>query len=274
MAILIRSNLPMSHWYRADGAPVHEMPTQAGGTRPTTIRDAVKLKLLPSVTNILGVIAKPQLEVWKLNQVALAALNNPRQPAESPEYWMKRVVEASKAPTQEAADLGSRIHDALEKATADQPYDDALKVYVEPVVAWYRKTGIAIVEREIVLANPEEGFAGRCDALFRYGKAGIGVIDFKTRKTKPGEAVTPYDGQGAQLAAYAASYFGRVTLPSCLLANVYISTTEPGRMDVCKHADPVAEYEFFLHCAAVWRKLKGYDPRQTAPASAPTGAAS
>jgi hypothetical protein len=258
----------MSHWYRADGGSVHTVPTQAGGTRPTNIRDAIRLGLLPSVTNVLGVVAKPQLETWKLNQVALAALQNPRQPNESDQYWMKRVVEASKQPTVDAADLGSRIHEALEAATSRRPFEEALRVHVAPVVDFIAKTGIQIVEREVVLVNPEEGYAGRCDALFRYGKAGIGVIDFKTRKTEPGKTVTPYDGQGAQLAAYAAAYFGTKALPKCLLANVYISTTEPGRMEVCKHADPVAEYVFFLYCAAIWRKLKGYDPRQAGRAAA------
>ena len=262
MATLFRSNAPASHWYRADGSPVHEMPTQSGGTRPTTVRDARTLKLLPSVTNVLGVVAKPQLDLWKLNQVALAALKNPKQPGEGDEYWMRRIVEASKQPVVEAADLGSRIHEALEHATAGQPFDDALRVHVEPVVSWLQKTGITIVEREVVLVNAEEGYAGRCDALFRFGKAGTGVIDFKTRKTEAGRTVTPYDGQGAQLAAYGAAYFGVKALPKCLLANIYISTTEPGRMEVCKHADPAAEYDFFLHCAACWRKQKGYDPRR------------
>ena len=268
MATLFRSNAPASHWYRPDGSPVHEMPTQSGGTRPTNIRDARNQKLLPSVTNVLGVVAKPQLDTWKLNQVALAALQNPKQPGEGDEYWMRRIVEASKEPTIEAADLGSRIHEALERATAGQPFDEALKVYVEPVVGWLQKTGITIVEREVVLVNAEEGYAGRCDALFRYGKAGTGVIDFKTRKTEPGKEVTPYEGQGAQLAAYGACHFGTAELPKCLLANIYISTTEPGRMEVCKHADPAGEFEYFLHCAAIWRRIKGYDPRQIVRAAA------
>lgn len=262
MAILVRSNLPASHWYSANGEPVHEQPTQAGGKRPTTIRDARNLKLLPSVTNVLGVVAKPQLEVWKANQVALAALKNPKQAGESDEYWMRRVVEASKEPVIEAADLGSRIHEALELATDGKPFDETLRAYVDPVVAWLKTTGITIIEREVVLVNPREGYAGRCDALFRYGKAGNGVIDFKTRKTQPGKEVTPFDGQGAQLAAYAACYFGVAALPKCLLANIYISTTEPGRMEVCNHENAPAHYDYFLHCAAIWRHLKFYDPRQ------------
>lgn len=262
MAILVRSHLPASHWYHPDGAPVHQQPTHDGGTRPTTVRDARNLKLLPSVTNVLGVVAKPQLEVWKANQVALAALKNPKQPGESDEYWMKRIVEASKEPVIEAADLGSRIHEALELATACKPFDLSLEAYVDPVMEWLFSTNITIIEREVVLVNPREGYAGRCDALFRYGKAGTGVIDFKTRKTQPGKEVTPFDGQGAQLAAYAACYFGVEALPKCLLANIYISTTEPGRMEVCKHEDAPAHYDYFLHCAAIWRHLKSYDPRQ------------
>jgi hypothetical protein len=261
MAILFKSNAPASHWYALDGSPVHSVPTR-NGERPTWITDAIRMKLLPSVTNILGVIAKPQLDTWKQKQVAIACIKNPRAEGESDDYYIRRVLEVAKQPTEEAADLGSRIHEALELGTADQPFDETLKVYVEPVIVWLKETGVRIVEREVVLVNPEEGYAGRCDALFRYGKAGRGVIDFKTRKTEPGKAVTPYDGQGAQLAAYAACYFGAEALPKCLLANVYISTTEPGRMHVCKHADPVGEYEFFLHCAAAWRKIKGYDPRQ------------
>jgi hypothetical protein len=261
MAVLFRTNAPASHWYAVDGTPVHTVPGR-NGDRPTWITDAIRLRLLPSVTNILGVIAKPQLDTWKQKQVALACIKNPRAKEESEDYYVRRVLEAAKQPTEEAADLGSRIHEALELATSGQPFDETLRAYVVPVVAWIEKTGIQIVEREVVLVNPEEGYAGRCDALFRYGKAGIGVFDFKTRKTEPGKEVTPYDGQGAQLAAYAAAYFGVAALPRCLLANIFISTTEPGRMEVCKHPDPTGEYAFFLHCAAVWRKTKNYDPRQ------------
>ena len=264
MAILIRSNEPMSHWYAATGAAVHHQPTQSGGTRPTTIRDAIRLKLLPSVTNVLGVIAKPQLETWKLNQVAIAALKNPKQDGESDEYWIKRVVATSKQPTVEAADLGSRIHEALEHATAGQPFDPELAAYVEPVTAWLKETRIEIIEREVVLVNPEEGYAGRCDALFRFGKAGTGVIDFKTRKTEPGKTVTPYDGQGMQLAAYAATYWGEDRIADAIIANVYISTTEPGRLEVCKHENGPELWDAFKHTAAIWRHLKGYDPRQPA----------
>ena len=42
-----------SHWYDLDGQPCHEVPRAKGdGMRPTTLADARKLHLLPSVTNV------------------------------------------------------------------------------------------------------------------------------------------------------------------------------------------------------------------------------
>lgn len=270
MAILTKNQAPSAHWYSADGAAVHEMPTRDGsGTRKTTIRDAQRLRLLPSVTSVLGVLAKPGLDVWKLKKVAEAALANPKQESESAEYWIARVVEASKGETEAAADLGSAIHDALDNALAGLPYPADLTAYVDPVMAWVTSTGIHVTHKEIVLVNPAEGYAGRVDVLFSFGKAGIGVLDYKTRKTEAGKAVTPYDGQGMQLAAYAAAHYGPDALPGVLAANVFISTTEPGRFEVVKHDGKAGtctlmdEYDAFLAACKLWRRVKGYDPRRT-----------
>ncbi len=47
------------HWYDRDGKAVFEVPkAKGGGTRPTTIADARKLNLYPSVTTVLSVLAK------------------------------------------------------------------------------------------------------------------------------------------------------------------------------------------------------------------------
>src|SRR5512136_668210 len=67
-----------AHWYRRDGEPLHSVPSAKGEPRPTTLRDARKLGLLPSVTNVLGVINKPELVEWKMTQAVLAALTLPR----------------------------------------------------------------------------------------------------------------------------------------------------------------------------------------------------
>lgn len=267
MAILAdnKQKLSGSHWYTATGEPCHSMPKAKGeGMRPTTIRDAKAKGLLPSVTNILGVVAKPGLDKWKLNQVALAAFASPPDGAESAEYYCSRIIEAAFDQVVEAADLGSRIHDALEAILEGRPVEDELLPYVQPCIDWKRDKGLTFDEREIVLVNTAEGYAGRCDVLGHGRKGQFVVIDYKTRKTKPGEPCLPYDGQGAQLAAYAVAHWGEDKLDQVHAANAYISTTEPGRFEVYKHPDLRAEWEFFKACCAIWRKVKGFDPRKGA----------
>jgi len=263
MAVLTRNKIPAGHWYRVDGTPVHRMPTADGsGERPTTIRDARRMNLYPSVTSILGVLAKPGLEKWKLDQVALATLRSPKQPEESLEYWCSRVRNAAFEQVEQAADMGTMIHGALEASMAGEPYDPELRAYIQPVLEWKEKTGILIVDRELRVVNTAEGFAGTADVLFRYGQNGIGILDYKTRKTVPGERVVAYDNQAMQLAAYAATYWGPENIDRVLAANVFISTTEPGRMEVVKHENLARDWQAFRIVAALWRYQKGYDPRK------------
>jgi hypothetical protein len=262
MAILTQNKIKAGHWYTADGKPMHRMPTARGdGDRSTTIKDARRLGLYPSVTSILGIFAKPALDDWKMNQVALATLKCQKQETEDPTYWCKRVKDVAFEQVEQAADLGSSVHEALELGMNGEPFNPEFEVHVRPVLTWKEQTGIVICEREITLVNKEHGFAGTADVFFRYGQNGIGILDYKTRKTKPGEEVQAYDGQAMQLAAYAATYWGEEALDRVLAANVYISTTEPGRMAVVKHADLRKHWEAYKLSAALWRYLKDFDPR-------------
>ena len=57
------------HWYTQEGEPMYTIIGANGKERNTTLRDAKKENLVPSVTTILGMIAKPSLENWKINQI-------------------------------------------------------------------------------------------------------------------------------------------------------------------------------------------------------------
>ena len=267
MAHLKKSNTPSSHWYKADGTPCHQLPRAKGsGLRATTLRDARKLQLFPSVTSILGIFSKPQLDRWKLQQVALASLRLERSAEESDDYYVDRLIDEAFQQVEQAADLGSRIHDAIEKHYEGVEVPQDLQAYTSPVFAWQAQKQIQFIEREKVLVNTDYGFAGTMDIACRYGQDGIGVIDFKTKKTKPGVEVKPFDGQAMQIAAYAATYWGEAKLPQVYGANVYISTTEPGRLEVCTYTPEqlVAEWEVYKLACAIWRHSKKYDPRPTA----------
>ena len=63
MAILTKKlSMGGGHWYTVTGKACHTQPkTKGDGERSTTLRDARKLKLKPSVTTILGATVSPGL---------------------------------------------------------------------------------------------------------------------------------------------------------------------------------------------------------------------
>ena len=265
MAVLKQSRNQSSHWYKADGAPCHFLPrASGGGRRATTLADAKRLGLLPSVTSILDVFSKPQLDNWKLRQVALASMRLTRTDGESDEYLVDRIIEEAFEQVRQAAYLGTRIHHALDQHFEGVAISDDLTIYTDPVLEWKNSAQLEFVERELCVVNLDYGYAGTMDVACRRGESGIGVIDFKTRRTKRGEKVTPYEGQEMQIAAYGAAYWGESKLSSLYGANVYISSTEPGRIEVCYYEleQLMAEWEVFKMACAIWRHSKGYDPRQ------------
>lgn len=239
---------------------MHEVPRADGnGSRPTTVADARKLRLLPSVTNVLNVLAKPSLDQFKIEQAIRAAMMSPKQESESEEYYIARIAAESREPVVAAADLGTRIHHAIETRTVDGD----LAPYVEPVLAWLDATPRRLIN-ESTITCPEHGFAGRVDVIFESAKD-YGIIDFKTRKTTPGRSITPYDGHGEQLAAYARAVYGRRRVAYARLINVYISTTEPGRIHVHEHDSTGSLFTNFRAALHLWVAARNYDPRQSPP---------
>ena len=263
MAILTRNAVKSSHWYTREGEPMHRiMKADGSGDRATTITDARRLGLLPSVTSIIGILAKPALETWKMNQVALATLRTPKDGAETEDYWCRRVQDAAFEQVEDAADTGTKVHAALEAAVAGEPYDvDAWGVYVKPVLDLIAREGLTVTAREKRIVNTGHGFAGTTDLLFTYGDEQPGILDYKTKKTKPGEKVTAYDEHRLQLAAYAATEYGDAYIGRVWAINVFVSTTEPGRVEFAVHGDLSRDWQAFMLVASLWRYVKNYDPR-------------
>ena len=263
MAILTRNAIKSAHWYTREGEPMHRIVKADGsGDRATTINDAKRLKLLPSVTSIIGILAKPALETWKMNQVALATLRTPKSEPETAEYWCQRVRDAAFEQVEDAADTGTKVHAALEAAVAGEPYDVAAwGVYVQPVLDLIAREGLTVTAREKRIVNTDHGFAGTTDLLFTHGGGLPGILDYKTKKTKPGEKVTAYDEHRLQLAAYAATEYGDAYIGRVRAINVFVSTTEPGRVEFVTHGDLTRDWQAFKLLASLWRYSKKYDPR-------------
>ena len=83
-----------NHWYTMDGAPQYTVPSKKDGSpRNTTLRDARTMNLVPSVTTILGVSAKPALINWLQQQVLMAALTLPKRTDELEKDYIDRIIQ-------------------------------------------------------------------------------------------------------------------------------------------------------------------------------------
>ena len=266
MAVITKQQSMSSHWYTPNGRAAHKQPKANGdGDRSTTIRDARKLKLLPSVTNVLGVLSKGGLLNWQLHQVGLAAHANRPTEGESADYYAKRMVAKSKESTDEAADMGSKIHKAIEDFYDGNEVAENMMPFVQPITTWQESKGLRFIEREVILANVERGYAGMCDVVGLGADNQMFIIDWKTRKTDPKKKIKSYETEVLQVAAYAATRWGEQAIMDRKVhgANVYVSRNEVGRVEVraWKPEEIFGAYQTFLNCCHIWRYVKGYDPR-------------
>lgn len=260
------------HWYDANGNACHTQkcgPKAKNPTRATTIRDARKLKLFPSVTSILGILAKPQLERWKFRQITDAAYVHRRDMDE--DTFFKSVCDSAFQQVTDAADAGTIIHDALEKLMKGLEFDQEQPVYLpqlehtfpvntftDPVSRFMEENAIEAISCEKTVVNKTHGFAGMVD-LQMHSKMGYGVLDYKTRKTTPGKPCTPYETQPCQIAAYASTLWPEDIPIGC---NLFISTTEPGRIEATWYTIKELEeqFEMFAALCKVWQTMKNFNP--------------
>src|SRR5208337_4864623 len=124
-----------SHWYTRNGEACYEVfySDPKRGKRSTTLADARKLSLLPSVTTITKVLAAPALVEWLRQTAAIAAVTTPRNPGEELDAFVARALAVDAESISDAArDLGTAIHDAIEKAMSGQGFPDELMKFVGP----------------------------------------------------------------------------------------------------------------------------------------------
>lgn len=244
------------HWYDQSGRPCYQQRTAKGALRGTDLRDARKQALVPSVTTVLSVLAKPALETWKVKQGILAALTLPRDPDESDDAYLARVLTDSKAQAKAAAEEGSRIHDACECAVKGLPYPDKYQWHVNGALQRLADLfpGVTDWVAEQSFAH-ESGYGGKVD--LHSPSTGI-VCDYKSTDERSGSAKRFHWDQHYQLAAYQDG----MNLPRNVCANIFVSRTEPGC--VFSHQWTVDDIEagarIFHGALHVWKCLKAFDP--------------
>lgn len=242
-----------------------------GIERDVTLRDARKCGHVPSVTTVLGVITKPALTTWMVQQGILAALTLTRYMGESDSDYVARVMRDSQKQAKAASEEGSRIHDAIELSYKGRRVPEA---YIQHVQA----TRSAIAELfpdiedwvpEASFAHPD-GYGGKIDL---YSPSTGIVIDFKSKDGDFSDGKRLAYDQHYQLAAYqngigqpgGNSWVSkhvkniRELAPPC--ANIFVSRTHPGKVavHVWKSAEIHEAKGIFWHTLQLWKRMNCYD---------------
>lgn len=257
-----------SHWYdRTTGDPRHSITGKNGKERKTTLRDAKEHGYLPSVTSVLkDVLAAPNLTSWLIERAVMATQTTPRKENEPLDTFIARALAEAEAEQREAMDEGTRIHKLIEDwlVTNAAPHPD-----IANVVAWMEKQHETFTAFEATLIG--DGYAGRCDLVSQDSAGMYWITDFKTTKTKPEKSddyIGGYNEHILQLAAYAAAWErkqGQEFAPVNIgIRNLYISTTEPGRIVPRVYPEWRQSYQCFWHLQRAWVHLKQYDPSKPA----------
>ena len=264
---LIKRNERSSHWYRWDGSSCHEVTAKTTGLpRATTVTDARKLNLIPSVTNILGIKAKPALDIWKLDKAILAASNNPQKEGEPFDVWTSRIAEASEEETRKAAEWGTAIHAEIEEynRTGAFPGKGEILDYVAGYDTWYRENVVKVIDVEKSIVG-DLGYAGRLDlhAMIRHeGRDRRAIIDYKSQKLSGKAKGRFYPEWSMQLSAYAKPTVEPGEDPP-LLVSILIPSDQPNLPVQVKVWDNMNEaYRAFEACFDLWCFDKSYRPEK------------
>ena len=236
------------HWYDHNGEPMYTIIGANGKERNTTLRDAKKEKLVPSVTTIIGIAAKPSLENWKITQALEASLNVDN---DDPDY-INKCKNAGREVGMNAAKQGTKIHAQIEKGflggAKTKPYK-VIKSWLDanyPNEQW--------IAEDSFCAN--EGYGGKIDL---YSKSGI-FVDFKTKvniKDKdPAKLV--YDDHAMQLSAYAQGF----NYDEPERVSIFVDREDPKFIschiwDKDTHTKHLSMFNSIL---TYWKLVKNYDP--------------
>jgi len=242
------------HWYTQEGEPMYTIVGANGKERNTTLRDARKEQLVPSVTTVLSMVAKPSLENWKINQALNSALTLQKDEDESLEEFAYRCKQDSKRIGQEAAEKGTQIHAMIEQGFlgegTSKPYK-AIKKFLDknfPKEEWIAEDSFCA----------DLGYGGKIDL---YSKSGI-FVDFKTKDNLEGKDPSKlvYDEHGMQLSAYAQGCgFDDVERVSIFVDR---EDTELIACHVWDRDSQTKHREMFNSILTYWKLVKNYEPKK------------
>jgi GAF domain-containing protein len=215
------------------------------------------MNLVPSVTTVMKIAAKPGLEAWKQEQMLLAALTLPRLPGETEKDLIARIVADSKETGKRAAERGTRVHESIEawfEGVRPVEHEEIAKAFEESVFNHFKTHPFQPWKTETAFAS-ELGYGGKVDLWCAPDEAaptGI-VLDAKSKEFTEDDDVAAYDEHLMQLAAYRHG----LGVPHARCANVFASVTVPGLIKIVEWSEEDLKkgWEMFKCLLQFW-KLK------------------
>lgn len=184
------------HWYDLDGKSAYTYTNSEGGTSNTTLTQARQMKLLPSVTGIMNIIAKPQLQQWLQNNTLQSGWTHRKSPTY--DAYLQAIRQDADKVKKATAGEGQVIHGALDDWFTDgNPVDGYHEMCNEVSAALYDQFDKQDWESEVSFAA-SLGYGGKVDL---HSTTGDIVVDFKTHE-KSEAKLRLYDDHYMQLAAY------------------------------------------------------------------------
>lgn len=257
------------HWYTKDGKPMYRIIGKNGKERDTTLRDAREHDLVPSVSTIAQIEAKPQLIRWLVEQGMMACLTLPRVHGEDEQTFMKRALEDSKEQTRKAAERGQYLHGMLESTVSGHTRECTAedRAYIQPVVDWLHTKFPGYkwyVERSFAARANGAWYGGKIDLHGTHETLPPVTIDYKCKDFKdPDAKKLAYDEHVTQLSAYSRGlneFGGSHIGHEARCVNLFISSTVPGLFVVKEWTPDEIRQGYRAFCAQLelWNTRKKF----------------
>lgn len=171
-------------------------------------------KWFPGVTTVLSVINKPALVQWASNSacenIKEFLIKNALNRVLTLDEIEAAVLEGKniyKKKSQVAADLGSRVHQAIDSIIREEEKDipEDIQAGVQGFLDWKASNSLTIELGDTKIGSKLFGYGGSLDMVAFDGNEAI-IFDFKTTKKRRDRDHGIYDEYAYQLAAYAQAF--------------------------------------------------------------------
>ena len=214
----------------------------------TVLKCLDKPALLPWGVKLCSENIKEALEKWDFSK-PLTKLDIARICEEGKNIYKKKASDA--------ADLGTRVHKAVDAIIHDQEpvITDDIKAGVEGFLEWKALNSITISLGDTKLGSKLFGYGGSLDFI-GFDPSGAAVIfDVKTTKARKGMNHGVYPEFGLQLASYAKAFTETYGIPVKEVHALWLNKEKP-EFKSLKVTNINVAFEAFLACLKIYQTQK------------------